>query len=150
MPNEGYGTYVYMTTLGPSTCILKVSFNMQGLLKKFLSNNKLGAHYAMNAAELATALTILGCGGTAGLVAASEKAGWFTVPLVVAGLAVGFGFAYVVHKLAYRLLHAGGRQSGAVTGWAMLFAYTLVPMLVTFGAMAVTGWLAFLFVRHVL
>ncbi|QDT71660.1 hypothetical protein I41_08200 [Lacipirellula limnantheis] len=40
MPNERYGTYVYIPAGGLSTCLLKVSFNMQGLLKKFLSNNK--------------------------------------------------------------------------------------------------------------
>jgi|SRR5215204_404231 len=104
----------------------------------------------LNAAGCATLVTVFGCAGVAGLVAASEKAGWFTVLFVVAGLAVGFGFAFVVHKLAYRLLDVGGRQSGASVGWAMFFAYTLVPMLVASGAMAVTGWLTFLCVRHVL
>src|ERR1700756_934987 len=102
----------------------------------------------MNAAELATALTVFGCGGTAGLVAASEKAGWFSALFVIAGLAAGFGFGFVVHKLAYRLLAACGRQSGAFAGWTLLFAYTLLPLLLACGAMAITGWLTFLFVRH--
>ena len=56
----------------------------------------------------------------------------------------------MVHKLAYRLLDVGGRQSGALAGWAMLFAYTLVPLVVAFAAMAATGWLTFMFMRHVL
>jgi len=104
----------------------------------------------MNAADLATALTVFGCGGTAGLVAASQKAGWFTVLFTITGFAVGFGCALAVHRLAYRLLDAGRRQSGALTGWAIILAYTLLPLLMAFGAMAATGWLTFWSVRYFL
>ena len=104
----------------------------------------------MNAADLATLFTVFGCGGTAGLVAAAERAGWFTVLFVLAGLLVGFGFACVVNKLAYWLLDVCCRQSGTLAGWGMLFAYGLIPMLVAFGAIATTGWLTLLSVRHVL
>lgn len=100
----------------------------------------------MNVAELSTVLTILGCGATAGLVAASEKAGWITAPVTVAGLAAGVGFAYAVHKLACRLLDACSRQRGALAG-GMLFAYTIVPMLAAIGAMMITGRLTSLFVK---
>ena len=36
------GTVVYLQEGDLSTCLRKVFCNMQGLLKKFLSNNKLG------------------------------------------------------------------------------------------------------------
>jgi hypothetical protein len=104
----------------------------------------------MNAADLATVLTVFGCGGVAGLVAASEKAGWFTVLFVAVGLVVGFGCAAGVHKLAYRLLDVAGRQTRAASGWAWLLAYTLLPLMAAFAAMALTGWLAFVIVRQVL
>jgi hypothetical protein len=104
----------------------------------------------MNAAELASVLTVFGCAGVAGLVAASEKAGRFTVLFVVAGLAAGFSSAFGVHKLAYRLLDVASRQSRVASGWAWLLAYTLAPMLFAFGAIALTGWLTFLIVRQIL
>ena len=104
----------------------------------------------LNAADFATLVTVFGCAGVAGLVAASEKAGWFTVLFVVGGLAAGFGFAFGVHNLAYWLLDVCGRQSRAALGWACLFAYSVVPLLFACGAMALTGWVTFLFVRHVL
>ena len=104
----------------------------------------------MNAADLATVLTVLGCAGVAGLVAASEQAGWFTVLFIIFGLAFGFGCAAGVHKLAYRLLGIAGRQTRASSGWAWVFAYTLLPLMTAFGAMALTGWLTFLILRQVL
>ncbi|MBP7827830.1 MAG: hypothetical protein KA236_14925 [Verrucomicrobia bacterium] len=104
----------------------------------------------LNAAGFATLVTVFGCAGIAGLVAASEKAGWFTVLFVAGGLAAGFGFAFGVHKLAYRLLDVCGRQSGAALGWVCLLAYSVVPLLIACGAIVLTGWLTFLFVRHIL
>ena len=104
----------------------------------------------MTFAELVTALTIFGCGGSAGFVAAAGKAGWFTLPLILAGLVLGFGFACVVYKMADQLRCGGSRQLETWTGLAMLFASTFVPMLAGFSAMAITGCLAFAFVRHIL
>jgi len=104
----------------------------------------------MNAAGLATFLTVFGCAGVAGLVAASEKAGWFTVLFSAAGLAVGFGCAAGVHKLAYRLLDVAGRQTKAASGWAWLLAYALLPLMSALAAMAFSGWVTFVIVRQVL
>jgi hypothetical protein len=104
----------------------------------------------LNAADLATLVTVVGCSVVAGLVAGAEKAGWFTIIFVFGGFAVGFAFGAGVHKLAYWLLRASGRQARAFSGWAMLFAYTFVPLIVAFGAMAVTGCLTFWLVRHAL
>lgn len=104
----------------------------------------------MTFAELATAITIFGCGGIAGLVAASEKAGWFTMLFVLAGLSLGFGFGLVVHKLAYRLLRVGNKNSGAFGGWLLLFFSIFPPTAVAFSAIAITGWLTFMIVRQVL
>jgi hypothetical protein len=104
----------------------------------------------MNAADLATFLTVCGCAGVAGLVAASEGAGWFTVLFIAAGLAIGFGCAAGVHKLAYRLLDVAGRQTKAASGWAWLLAYTLLPLMSAFAAMALSGWVTFVIVRQVL
>jgi len=39
---KAYGTNVYITISRASTCLLKNFFKMQGVLKKFLSNNKFG------------------------------------------------------------------------------------------------------------
>ena len=41
MPNKRHGTPGYVPAGDLSTCIPKVLFNRQGLLKKFRSNNKL-------------------------------------------------------------------------------------------------------------
>lgn len=54
----------------------------------------------MNAAELATVTTILGSSITAGLVAASDQAGWFTALFAVGGLGAGVAAGAGVHKLA--------------------------------------------------
>jgi hypothetical protein len=102
----------------------------------------------MNAAELATVVTILGSSATAGLVAASDQAGWFTPLFVVGGLGLGIAAGAGVHKLAYWFLHADWEKSGAVVGWALLFAYTLIPMTLGFAAMAVVGGLTHLILKH--
>jgi hypothetical protein len=104
----------------------------------------------MNAAQLAMVMTIFECSGIAGCVAASEKAAWFTILLfVIGGLALGFAFALGVGKLAYYLLNAPGWKSRGFYGWAIVFACLFIPNIVGLGAMALTGWLTFLIVRHV-
>jgi hypothetical protein len=86
----------------------------------------------------------------AGFVAASQKAGWFTLLFVILGLAIGLAFGFVVNKTAYRILNSSGKRSRALLGWALVFAYLLVPLVLALGAMAITGWLTFVFVRHIL
>jgi len=104
----------------------------------------------MNNADMMMLVTILGCPAAAGFVAASQKAGWFTLLFVILGLAIGLAFGFVVSKTAYRILNSCGKQSRALLGWASVFAYLLVPLVLAFGAMAITGWLTLVFVRHIL
>jgi hypothetical protein len=104
----------------------------------------------MNAGQLAMLMTILECSSIGGIVAASEKVGWFTILLcVIGGLALGIAFALGVGKLAYFLLDAPGWKKRGFSAWAMCFACLFIPQIVGFGAMALTGWLTFLIVRHV-
>ena len=74
--------------------------------------------------------------------------GWVTALFVIAGLAVGLGFGYLVRTLAYRLLELGSKQTSGVAGWTTILAYTLLPLLVSFGAMVATGWFTFLLTTH--
>ena len=102
----------------------------------------------MNAAELNTLVTIVGCPAVAGMVAASEKAGWFTVLFVVAGLAIGVGAGFCVHKIAYRFLRIHDKRTWVQC--ASLFAYLLVPMAILMCAIVGTGALTVWVVRHCL
>lgn len=107
-------------------------------------------HLTVNAADLATVVTLLGCvlGGL--LAAAATKAGWFTVVFVAISLVAGIGFSRVVHKLAYWLLFLAHGQKRGFRGWAMLFAYTLIPLVAAFAAVAVTGVLIGWISSHIL
>jgi NADH:ubiquinone oxidoreductase subunit 2 (subunit N) len=99
---------------------------------------------ALNWADLVAVMTLIMCAATAGLVAASEKAGWFTAIFVVAGLAMGYGSAVGVGKLAYWLLAAAARQSDQSRGCALLLLYAAVPMLTMACAATIAGGLAYL------
>jgi hypothetical protein len=103
----------------------------------------------MNFADLTTVITVLSSAGVAGVLAAREKAGWFTVLFVAAGLAFSFGCIGTVCKLADRLLEVCDRQSKALFGWATLLAYILVLGVAAFGVTALTGWLTILITRHI-
>lgn len=109
-----------------------------------------GFRLTMNAAELNTLVAIVGCPAAAGLSAAAEKAGWYTVPFIVGGVAIGLGSGAVVHKLAYRLLAAGLHDKRAWLGWSLLFAYTLLPLALCMCAILSTGLLTIWLVRHIL
>lgn len=105
----------------------------------------------MNAAELSTAITVLGCPAAAVLAAASEKAGWFTVLFVAVGLAIGVAAGYGVRLLAGLLLAAaGGSHSRAWVGWTLLFAYTIVPMALAVGGILIICGITVWMVRHLL
>jgi len=104
----------------------------------------------VNAAELSTVVAVLGCPAAAGLSAASEKAGWFTVLFVAGGLAVGVGSGAAVHKLAYWLLALGAHEKRAWVGWTLIFAYTLFPLALSLCAMVGSGLATVWLVRHFL
>lgn len=101
----------------------------------------------LNAADLSALITVLGCSAVAGLIAVWQKAGWLTLLCVIGGLAVGFALGIGVNKLAYRILHKAGRQTRALWGWLLILAYTFVPIMAAFAAMALTGFLTLLFMR---
>jgi hypothetical protein len=106
----------------------------------------------VNAADLATVITFLGCSLIAPIVAVSEKAGWFAILFIALGVAIGLGAGYCVRSLAYFLLASGSSQSEARPwlGWPLLLAYIIIPMIAATGAIAVTGGLAVWLARHIL
>src|SRR5438874_2255954 len=104
----------------------------------------------MNWADLSPLLFAITTAVTAGVSAASEKAGWTTAVFVVAGLGVGFVLGLAVRWFMYRVLNAGCRQKRAIAGFSFLSVYLLIPVLllipVIHGTGVGTAWL----VRHIL
>jgi type IV secretory pathway VirB2 component (pilin) len=106
--------------------------------------------FTMNASDLATVMTILGCPVAAGFAAVDARAGWFTPLFVIIGLALGFAASYGVRWLAYLLLAACGSMSKTWIGWPLLFAYTLLPMIAALGAMSGIFTLTLCSARHLI
>jgi len=104
----------------------------------------------MNLADLMTVLTFLGCPVAAGLAAASEKAGWFTILFIAFGAAMGFAGRYCVGRLAYLLLFACCKQSRAWLSAPLFAAYMFAPMIAALGMMGLTSELTSWLVRHIL
>ena len=104
----------------------------------------------VNHADSTTLGAFLGCPIIAGLTAASEQAGWFTILFVAAGLVVGSGVAYGVRKVAYLILNVGASQSNPWVGWPLLIAYCVLPVAISVGGMIVSRWGTIWLVRHLL
>lgn len=104
----------------------------------------------MNLADMMTLITFVGCPVAAGLVAASEKAGWFTLLFVAFGAALGFGSSYCVHAVSYRILFASCKRTKVWLSVPLFLAYMFVPMIAAFGFMALTGGLSAWFAKHLL
>jgi len=85
----------------------------------------------------------------AGIVAASEKTGGYTVLFVIAGVGAGWGCAMGVRILAYSILFAATRLSRSWNwlGWLLLMAYMFAPMIAMMGCWFVVGGLS-RFVAH--
>jgi len=101
----------------------------------------------MNFIELVAWIVVLGCPVTAGLVAAMEKAGWFTILFVAIGLAVGYASAMGIGWLSYILTSAEDRYSNSFWSCGLFIAYILIPPMAAFGAMAVTGWVTVFIIK---
>jgi len=99
----------------------------------------------MNLADMMTLATLLGCPLAAGVVAAHERAGWFSALFVAVGILLGLACSYCVHAVSYLILTTSCRQKTWLM--ALLFiAYLIVPGLLALGLVLLTGcatqWLA--------
>lgn len=101
----------------------------------------------LNAADFAMLITFFGCASASGCVAASQRVGWFTIFFIAFGLALGYGFGFLVNRLAYRILHASRRQTRPIFAWALMFAYTIIPLLLAFAGIGVAGGLSYCIAR---
>jgi len=102
---------------------------------------------AVNHADLTTVGVFLVSPIAAGVAALSKNAGWFTVPIVVAGTLAGAGIAFLVNKSAYAILHLGCTTKNQWIAVPLLVAYILVPQMV--GAAGIIGiWFATLALAH--
>ena len=104
----------------------------------------------MNLADMMTLLTLVGCPVAAGLAAASEKAGWFTLIFVAFGVALGFGCSYCVRAVSYLILFASCKQKKVWLSAPLFLAYMFVPMVAAFGSWALAGGLSAWFAKHLL
>jgi len=104
----------------------------------------------MNLADMMTLITFIGCPVAAGLAAASEKAGWFSLLFVALGVALGFGCSYLVRGVSYLLLFGGCKQQKAWLSVPLFLGYMFVPMIAAFGFIALAGGLSAWLARHVL
>jgi hypothetical protein len=104
----------------------------------------------MNLADMMTLITFVGCPVAAGLAAASEKAGWFTLLFIAFGVALGFGCSYCVRTVSYLILVASCKQSKVWFSVPLFLAYMFVPMIAAFGSLALTGELSAWLAKHLL
>ena len=104
----------------------------------------------MNWADLSMIVITLTTALTAGLSAASEKAGWSTALFVVVGLGIGFGLGVLARQLAYLILAGCCRQKRAIFGFGLLLLYIVVPMLILVCAIHGMGVATAWVVRHYL
>jgi hypothetical protein len=79
----------------------------------------------MNLPDMMTLITFIGCPVAAGLTAASEKAGWFSLLFVALGVALGFGCSYLVRGVSYLLLFGGCKKQKAWLSVPLFLGYSL-------------------------
>jgi hypothetical protein len=93
----------------------------------------------MNWADLSLLLFTGTTALTAGISAASAKAGWTTPVFSVAGVVVGFLVGAGVRWFMNRVLTVSGRQQGAIAGMGFLSLYLLIPMVLLIPVIHGTG-----------
>jgi len=104
----------------------------------------------MNLADMMTLITFIGCPVAAGVAAASEKAGWFSLLFAALGVALGFGCSYCVRGVSYLLLFSSCKQPKAWLSVPLLLGYMFVPMVAAVGSIALAGGLSAWLARHLL
>lgn len=104
----------------------------------------------MNLADMMTLITFVGCPVAAGLAAASEKAGWFTLVFIAFGVGLGFGCSYCVRAISYLILFASCKQKRIWLSVPLFLGYMFVPMIAAFGFLTLTGGLSAWLAKHLL
>jgi hypothetical protein len=116
------------------------TFNIEQPMNCRLGSNNISG--AVNLADMMSLITLVGCPIAAGLSAASQKAGWFTLLFVAFGIALGFGCSFCVNRVSYLILFASCKQKKALFHAPLFLGYLFIPMILAFGFMALTGGLA--------